>query len=251
VTNKVVIAMDEPCSSTAPKEITVVLTVDRQTVRFSAKRDDSSGTWVGKRPDGLTFPADRAKASLRLKRSRTGCEQSFAADNEDAAKFLFHCNQRGVRSVMISTDGSVGVTYTRKNAGCKEETEQAYFESGSTPYPVGAMWVPGEEFSLRLVSDMQSPPGPGLIVFALDQAANVWPLFSPDPKNSGVLVCDVGGHRRRKKTGEALTLKRREIADIFLKQHFPHGWQLRGSASDVEDERLKKAGLMAVTFKVQ
>lgn len=253
VTNKVVIAMDEPCSSTAPNAIVVVLTAGNQTVRFLAKRADSSGVWSGKRPDDKTFPADRVKASLRLQGSRTGCERSFAAANdekEDVAKFIFHCDQRGTRNVNITTDGSVRVSYARQNPGCVEEIEQATFVGGSHPHTVGDIWVPGEELSLKIAPETQGVQGRGLLVLSLDGVATNWPLFSSDPDNSALLVFDNGG-RRQKGTVGTLTLKRGEVATIFIKQRFPKGWQLSGNASSIEDKRLEKAGLKTVTLQVQ
>ena len=252
VTSKVVVAMEEPCSSAAPNTIIVVLTVDKQTVRFLAKRADSAGAWTGERLDRKTFPADRAKASLRLHGSRTGCEHSFAAieEKEDVAKFIFRCDRRGVRSVTITTDGSVDAVYTRKNTVCPEETEKADFVTGSTPEPVTDIWVPGEELSLRLSPSTLRSQDPGLKVFSLDAAAGNWPLFSPDPDDSALLLFDNGGKRVRKKA-VALTLKSSEIAAIFMKQRFPRGWQESGNTASIEEKRLAKAGLKAVTFKVQ
>lgn len=252
VTSKVLVAMEEPCSSTAPNKIIVVLTVGNQTVRFLAKRADSSGAWVGERVDKKTFPADRAKASLRLNGSRTGCERSFAAieEKEDVAKFIFRCDRRGVRSVNITTNGPVDAVYARKNAGCPEETEKADFVSGSTAEPVTDVWVPGEELSLRLSSSTLGSQDRGLLVFSLDPAGRNWPLFSPDPDDSALLLFDNGGRRQKKKSVKALTLKRSEIATLFIKQRFPMGWHQSSDAISIEAKRLEDAGLKTVTFQV-
>jgi len=254
ITDKVVIVMDPPCSSMARNTITVVLSVGKQTVRFEATRDNSHTPWEGTTPDGMTFPADRAKASLRLYGNRTGCEKSFAAENgkhEDVAKFIFHCNHRGIRSVNISTGGSVTVTYSRKNADCLDETEHAEFVSGVTPHPIEDIWVPGEELSLRLSPKTQGSQGPGLLVFALDTATKNWPLFLPDPDDSTLLQFDIGGRRQKKKVVEALTLQRNQVATIFIKQHPQGSHETTGNAISIEDERLAKAGLKTVTFKVR
>jgi hypothetical protein len=252
VTSKVVVAMEEPCSSAAPNTIILVLTVDKQTVRFLAKRTDSTGAWTGERLDRKTFPSDRAKASLRLHGSRTGCEHSFAAieEKEDVAKFIFHCDRRGVRSVNITTNGSVDAVYARKTKVCPEETEKAHFITGKTPEPVTDIWVPGEELSLRLSSSTLGSQDPGLLVFSSDLAARNLPLFSADPDDAALLVFANAGRLKKQKSVEALSLKPGEIATLFVTQRFSQGWHQSGDAISVEKKRLEDAGLKTLTFQV-
>jgi len=253
-TNKVMVVMDKPCSSSTPDSIIAVLTVGNETVRVPVVRTIVDGPWEGERLDRKTFSAGRASASLRLKDGRTDCERSVPwenAKNEDVAKFTFHCDQQAVRGVEIQTDGPIKVSYQRKSANCPKEREHEVFRAASRSYSGIALWVPGEELRLRLGWDEPDPPDPGLLVFSLDPEHRDSPVFWSDPRDSGLLVFNSGGRPRKEKTVDALPLEREDIVDALAKQRDAINGDTSPNARKNDNERLKGVGLNRLTLTVK
>lgn len=257
VTNEVRITMKEPCNRSAPKIVTVALTVRQTTMLFQAKRDDESMPWVGN-TGGTTFPADRATASLRFEGTRTASQTSSPGKNarlEDVAVFSFVCNQQTALDVNISTNGPVPVSFLRKCRGCIEEHD--HFDGGSKPYPVASVWVPGEELRVSLdVSDPRfgllvfssNPNAEDSPVFSLDTNAKGSPGFSLDPRNR-LLVFG----RRPKQNMVGAVLQRGDIASAVMKQRFKKGTgsKLLENETSIENTRLHNAGVQTLTLMVQ
>jgi hypothetical protein len=252
-TKKVMVVMDEPCSSSAPKAIIVVLTVGSETVRVPVVRKTVDEPWEGERLDGKTFPADRAIASLRLKDGRTECESSVAwknTDRKDVAKFTFHCDEQPIRSLEIRADGPIKISYQRRSKFCPKEREHEVLKAASRAYSGIALWVPGEELRLRLGWDEPDPSEPGLLVFSLNPAKDL-PIFWTDTKNPRLLVFDSGGKRHKERVVEALPIERKDIVQALVRQRGTINGDTSPNASKNDDERLKGVGLNTLTLTVK
>jgi hypothetical protein len=222
-TNTAVITMDLPCARDASNVITVTLAVGQNTTRFEAVRADAFKPWVG--TSDSTFPSDRAEANVRFKGRRTASQQSLAGKDEDAARFVFRCNQQPVQDLQITTDGPVEVSWLRKCSRCIKE--RGSFDGGANPYTVDNLWVQGEE--LR-VSFFNTDPQYGLLVFSADTKGHDQPVFSLD------------AHSRARVSS---VLEPEDIESALIKQGTSANTGL------LEKKRLQGAGVKTLTLKVQ
>jgi hypothetical protein len=242
------VTIDTDCRAAAQSEITVVLTVGEQTVRFPAQKD-TDGFWRGKyvdkeHPNVRTFPADRAMASLRLNGLRTGCEASTPSENgakEDIAAFTFGCKRRKVHDIAIQTDGPIKIDYRRWSAleNCQNERDHGTFTAG-TLQAIPDIWVPDEEVRLLLNWDKPNPLDPGLLVFSHDSTGTDFPLFSPDPTNPELFIfLDKRGHAHRQKVGDPLPLDLEFVVNTLANQRFKKRVDNAPNSRLANQERLK------------
>jgi hypothetical protein len=245
------IEMASPCSDTAPNDITVILTVGKNTVEVPAQRERISDPWTGVRRDRLKFPADRAMASLLLKGGRTLVQRSTAARNkagEVVASFLFDCNQQVVWQIDVSAFKDVDVDYVRLLLPGGVPGRQ-HFRAGLKPYPIRDVQITGEDLRLQIGSKTREPRDLGLFIVSADDRN--WPIFVPHSENPRLAVFNSKFPAKAQDHDGSIHLSRPDVVEAFYIQLFKKNSRNGSNPRDNRDDALREAGLVELILKVK